>query len=137
MWEKRTNWELGTRVSRHDTAGIWVAFFSRCQRDRCGQVPLIMRVPWIEASVGKRTKALSELVDVYQTVCVSCSRAANHTKPLPAAIFLRDGCRIGLGLRVCFLVNCEQKAVRLDSCVSWSIGREDKELTLAALCDRT
>ena len=24
-------------VSCHDTAGIWVAFFSRCQRYRCGQ----------------------------------------------------------------------------------------------------
>jgi arylsulfatase A-like enzyme len=45
MWEKRTNWELGTRV------------------------PLIMRVPWIEASAGKRSKALVELVDIYQTVC--------------------------------------------------------------------
>ena len=29
-------------VSCHDIAGIWVAFFSRCQRYRCGQ--------------GKRTK---------------------------------------------------------------------------------
>jgi len=28
-----------------------------------------MRVPWMESSVGKRTKALAELVDVYQTVC--------------------------------------------------------------------
>ena len=134
MWEKRTNWELGTRVRRHDTAGIWAAFFSRCQRDRCGQVPLIMRVPWIEASVGKRTKALSELVDVYQTVCVSCSHAAT-TQNLCLLPSLRDGCRIGL--RVCFLVNCEQKAVRLDSCVSWSIGREDKELTRFALRGRT
>jgi iduronate 2-sulfatase len=44
MWEKRTNWELGTRV------------------------PLIIRVPWIKASVGKRTKAFAELVDIYQTV---------------------------------------------------------------------
>jgi len=25
-------------VSRHDIAGIWVAFFRRCQRYRCGQV---------------------------------------------------------------------------------------------------
>ena len=32
MWEKRTNWELGTRVRRHDTAGTWLAFFSRFQR---------------------------------------------------------------------------------------------------------
>eukprot|EP00756_Hemistasia_phaeocysticola_P024467 Hpha_TRINITY_DN15950_c1_g11::TRINITY_DN15950_c1_g11_i1::g.70714::m.70714/K01136/IDS; iduronate 2-sulfatase len=46
MWEKRTNWELGTRV------------------------PLIIRVPWIDgASSGKRTKALVELVDLYKTVC--------------------------------------------------------------------
>lgn len=45
QWEKRTNWELGTRV------------------------PLIMRVPWMPSSVGKRTKALVELVDIYPTVC--------------------------------------------------------------------
>ena len=45
MWEKRTNWELGTRV------------------------PLIMRVPWMPSSVGKRSRALVELVDVYKTVC--------------------------------------------------------------------
>eukprot|EP01045_Picozoa_sp_COSAG04_P022256 COSAG04_NODE_2488_length_4006_cov_2.283822_3_plen_296_part_00 len=29
----------GKAVSRYDIAGIWVAFFSRCQRYRCGQVP--------------------------------------------------------------------------------------------------
>jgi len=45
MWEKRTNWELGTRV------------------------PLIIRAPWMENSIGKRSKALVELVDIYQTVC--------------------------------------------------------------------
>ena len=45
MWEKRSNWELGTRV------------------------PLIMRVPWMPSSVGKRSRALVELVDVYPTVC--------------------------------------------------------------------
>ena len=28
---------VGYHVSRHDIAGIWVAFFSRCQRYRCGQ----------------------------------------------------------------------------------------------------
>ena len=27
----------GGTVSCHDIAGIWVAFFSRCQRYRCGQ----------------------------------------------------------------------------------------------------
>lgn len=45
MWEKRTNWELATRV------------------------PLIMRVPWLKNSVGKRSRALVELVDIYQTIC--------------------------------------------------------------------
>ena len=45
MWEKRSNWELGTRV------------------------PLIIRVPWIPPSMGKRSRALVELVDVYKTVC--------------------------------------------------------------------
>ena len=43
MWEKRTNWELGVRV------------------------PLIMRVPWLPAASGARTRALVELVDVYPT----------------------------------------------------------------------
>ena len=47
MWEKRTNWELGTRV------------------------PLIMRVPWLPQSVGQRSRALVELVDVYPTICDS------------------------------------------------------------------
>jgi arylsulfatase A-like enzyme len=43
MWEKRSNWELGVRV------------------------PLIMRVPWMEgASGGQRSRALVELVDIYQ-----------------------------------------------------------------------
>ena len=41
-----------------------------CKLESLRRVPLIMRVPWIEgASSGKRTKALAELVDVYQTVC--------------------------------------------------------------------
>ena len=29
--------EIQALVSRHDIAGIWVAFFRRCQRYRCGQ----------------------------------------------------------------------------------------------------
>ena len=31
------------KASCHDIAGIWVAFFSRCQRYRCGQVPASSR----------------------------------------------------------------------------------------------
>ena len=30
-------WVQERGVSRHDIAGIWVAFFSGCQRYRCGQ----------------------------------------------------------------------------------------------------
>ena len=37
-------------VSRHDIAGIWVAFFSRCLRYRCEQVPS-------DFAVGARTLA--------------------------------------------------------------------------------
>ena len=33
------------------------------------QVPLIMRVPWLTASLGKRTASIVELVDVYATLC--------------------------------------------------------------------
>lgn len=43
-WSKCTNWELDARV------------------------PLIIRAPWIEASLGKRTLALAELVDLYPTL---------------------------------------------------------------------
>lgn len=45
MWEKRSNWELATRV------------------------PLIIRAPWIPNSAGKRSNALVELVDLYPTIC--------------------------------------------------------------------
>jgi arylsulfatase A-like enzyme len=45
MWEKRTLWE------------------------NAAHVPLIMRVPWMKASLGQRTAAIVELVDVYATLC--------------------------------------------------------------------
>ena len=31
-------------------------------------MPLIIRAPWIKNSIGKRSRALVELVDLYQTV---------------------------------------------------------------------
>eukprot|EP00117_Sycon_ciliatum_P025753 scpid62884/ scgid21304/ Iduronate 2-sulfatase; Alpha-L-iduronate sulfate sulfatase len=43
-WHKQTNWELATRV------------------------PLIVRAPWKPRSLGRRTYALVELVDMYRTV---------------------------------------------------------------------
>lgn len=45
MWEKRTNFELATRV------------------------PLLIRVPWLPASHGARSRALVELVDLFPTAC--------------------------------------------------------------------
>jgi len=46
MWEKRSLWELGTRV------------------------PFMMRVPWLgERARGRHSKALVEVVDVYRTLC--------------------------------------------------------------------
>ena len=44
MWEKRTIWELGTRV------------------------PFMAHVPWIPQSHGQRTSAPTELVDVYPSL---------------------------------------------------------------------
>eukprot|EP01079_Euglenida_sp_SAG-EU17-18_P009087 gene9087-1633_t len=44
MWEKRSNWELATRV------------------------PLVIRTPWVAQSVGRRVRSFVELVDIYQTV---------------------------------------------------------------------
>lgn len=43
-WSKKTNTELATRV------------------------PLIIRVPWMHRSIGQRTKAMVELVDLYRTL---------------------------------------------------------------------
>ena len=43
-WSKCSNWELDARV------------------------PLIIRAPWIEQSVGKKTLAFAELVDLYPTL---------------------------------------------------------------------
>ena len=45
QWEKRTLWENSARV------------------------PLVIRAPWLPASVGARTSAPVELVDIYKTVC--------------------------------------------------------------------
>ena len=57
--------------------------------DSLRRVPLIMRVPWIEgASSGKRTKALAELVDVYQTVCDVMGVPALLNKSLYLATYL-------------------------------------------------
>ena len=64
MWEKRTNWELGTRV------------------------PLIMRVPWLAATAaGKRSRALVELVDIYKTVSevMGLPLPVNDTHPIDGA----------------------------------------------------
>eukprot|EP00039_Didymoeca_costata_P011243 m.157145 g.157145 ORF g.157145 m.157145 type:complete len:576 (+) comp15110_c0_seq1:1469-3196(+) len=43
-WSKCSNWELDTRV------------------------PFILRVPWIKSSIGQRTMAFAELVDIYPTL---------------------------------------------------------------------
>merc|ERR1739848_536284 len=47
MWEKRSNFELGTRV------------------------PLVIRAPWLgsQATSGQHTRALVEVVDLYRTIC--------------------------------------------------------------------
>ena len=42
-WSKCTNWELDARV------------------------PLIIRAPWLSSSIGLRTGAMAELVDLYPT----------------------------------------------------------------------
>ena len=45
MWEKRTIWELGTRV------------------------PYMIHVPWLTASHGQHTAGLTELIDSFPTLC--------------------------------------------------------------------
>ena len=63
-------------VSRHDIAGIWVAFFSRCQRYRCGQVVLTQLQSCCDAHA----------VSVFE-------RDRYYASPLPL-----ESVRLGLGL---------------------------------------
>ena len=53
-------------VSCHNIAGIWVAFFSRCQRYRCGQVltdggALILASTEYDAFVGMMAEACEQM----------------------------------------------------------------------------
>lgn len=41
------------------------------------RVPLIIRAPWIEASIGKRTAVLAELIDIFPTVRISADIQLN------------------------------------------------------------
>jgi iduronate 2-sulfatase len=81
MWEKRSNWELATRV------------------------PLIMRAPWLPASVGARSRALVELVDIYQTVRSAgldgCLARAHSVVRAHVACVETDACSSPLGGHVC------------------------------------
>ena len=52
---------MKSKVSRHDIAGIWLAFFSRCQRYRCGQGAFGQK--WREAKL-KATRALDQQTDL-------------------------------------------------------------------------
>ena len=60
MWEKRTLWEAATRV------------------------PMVLAVPWLPQSHGKRTSAPVELVDVYPTLIdlAGVAPPANDSFPL-------------------------------------------------------
>jgi arylsulfatase A-like enzyme len=68
VWAKMTNFELGTHI------------------------PMIVRVPWILASVGQRTSVLAEAVDLYKTLAAlaglpppsSIGEQVNGTSLLPA-----------------------------------------------------
>ena len=65
-------------VRRAIIAGVWVAFFSNGRADRNFElgvhVPLIMRAPFLQASAGRRTDQLAELVDVGRiAILVRCA----------------------------------------------------------------
>lgn len=81
-WRKMTNFELGVRV------------------------PLIIRTPWLPKSVGKKTSALAEAVDLFPTfVAVSGLGAAVQLPPTQALQgfsllpILEDPPPSGVGLR--------------------------------------
>ncbi len=50
---------LPEHVSCHDIAGIWVAFFSRCQRYRCGQVNLFRHA--VKENLRQKVELLSNV----------------------------------------------------------------------------
>lgn len=83
MWEKRTLWENAAHVltplnnciddNAHNVMSLFLSPLISQSFDNETysplQVPLIMRVPWLTASLGKRTAAIVELVDIYVTLC--------------------------------------------------------------------
>lgn len=86
-WQKFTNWELGARV------------------------PLIIRAPWIEASVGKRSAVLAELVDVFPTVSDlsgSSARSPAVVQPQPLSLLI---IRLWLGSRTPSAICSLQSAI--------------------------
>ena len=63
-WSKCTNWELDTRV------------------------PLIIRTPWLPSSIGKRTLAIAELVDLYPTAVALSGLPSPATEALEGSSLL-------------------------------------------------
>ena len=76
MWEKRTVWELGTRV------------------------PLILHVPWLPHSHGARAAAPVELVDIFPTLLDLTNL------PHPKDDFALEGTIAYHRIRGCYAVLC-------------------------------
>eukprot|EP01060_Flectonema_neradi_P000043 TRINITY_DN1003_c5_g1_i1.p1 TRINITY_DN1003_c5_g1~~TRINITY_DN1003_c5_g1_i1.p1 ORF type:complete len:543 (+),score=96.35 TRINITY_DN1003_c5_g1_i1:52-1629(+) len=77
LWKKMTNFELGVRV------------------------PLIIRAPWLEKSVGVKTTAFAEAVDLYQTLAdlAGLPPPQDKLQGNSLAPILREGITTGTGIK--------------------------------------
>ena len=77
LWKKMTNFELGVRV------------------------PLIIRAPWLPKSIGIKTTAFAEAVDLYQTLADLAGLPAPKDKlqGTSLALILKDGITSGTGIK--------------------------------------
>lgn len=98
LWEKRTNFQVCcSGALLHPSFPVPVQLFlfyppththPPRKTKNAARVPLMIRAPWMPQSQGKRTEAIVELVDVYQTVCdlldVPLPTVRNPCLPFPS-----------------------------------------------------
>ena len=64
-WAKMTNFELGVHI------------------------PLIIRAPWMQASLGRETAVLAEMVDIYPTLSALAGRPSQTDRHAPQSFLSR------------------------------------------------
>ena len=74
-WHKFTNFELGEFriLSSHERRRVELLLSAGTR------VPLIIRAPWIAASIGKKAEILAELIDVFPTIAALAGTPDPHS----------------------------------------------------------